>query len=86
MYIIYKTACVVNGKIYIGQHKIKDSKTLDPWYIGSGYPKFDNALQKYGKINFKRDIICIINKEGVYQNLTLVNSQKINIHFGVRYL
>lgn len=46
MYIIYKTTCVVNGKIYIGQHKIKDSKTLDPWYIGSGYPKFDNALQK----------------------------------------
>lgn len=21
MYIIYKTTCVVNGKIYIGQHK-----------------------------------------------------------------
>ena len=79
MYIIYKTTCVVNGKIYIGQHKIKDSKTLDPWYIGSGYPKFDNALQKYGKINFKRDIICIINKD----DISLVN--KIEVYFIKKY-
>jgi hypothetical protein len=34
MYIIYKTTCVVNGKIYIGQHKIKDSKTLEANFKG----------------------------------------------------
>ena len=39
MYIIYKTTCLLNGKIYIGQHKVKSKKTLDPWYIGSGYTR-----------------------------------------------
>lgn len=34
--IVYKTTCLVNGKIYIGQHYIQSQKTLDPWYIGSG--------------------------------------------------
>lgn len=56
--IIYKTTCLVNGKIYIGQHFVKSQKTLDPWYIGSGKPKFERALNKYGADNFKRDIIC----------------------------
>lgn len=56
--IIYKTTCLVNGKIYIGQHFVKSQKTLDPWYIGSGKPKFERALNKYGVDNFKREIIC----------------------------
>lgn len=58
--IIYKTTCLINGKIYIGQHFVKSQKTLDPWYIGSGKPKFERALNKYGAKNFKRDIICKI--------------------------
>ena len=60
--IIYKTTCLVNGKIYIGQHKIQSQKTLDPWYIGSGKPKFERALKKYGVENFKREILCKITK------------------------
>jgi len=79
MYIIYKTTCLLNDKIYIGQHRVKNLKTLDPWYIGSGYPKFDNALRKYGKENFKREIICTIN----VNDIALVN--KIEVLFIKKY-
>lgn len=50
--IIYKTTNLVNGKIYIGQ-SINDD---DHNYIGSGtYIK--KAIKKYGKDNFKKEII-----------------------------
>lgn len=58
--IIYKTTCLVNGKIYIGQHYIQSQKTLDPWYIGSG-TIISKAIRHYGIQNFKRDILCKIN-------------------------
>ena len=32
-YLVYKTTCLVNGKIYIGQHQTYD---LNDGYIGSG--------------------------------------------------
>ena len=32
--IIYKTTCLKDGKIYVGQHRVKDKETLDPWYRG----------------------------------------------------
>lgn len=52
--IIYKTTNLVNGKIYIGQ-SINDE---DDNYIGSGtYIK--KAIKKYGKDNFKKEIIEI---------------------------
>ena len=54
--IIYKTTCLITGKIYIGQHKIFSEKTLDPWYIGSG-PTLLKAIEKYGRENFKREIL-----------------------------
>lgn len=51
--IIYKTTNLVNGKIYIGQ----DSKN-NPEYLGSGL-KLNRAIQKYGKHNFKKEILEI---------------------------
>lgn len=54
--IIYKTTCLITGKIYIGQHKIFSEKTLDPWYLGSG-PTLLREIEKYGKENFKREIL-----------------------------
>ena len=54
--IIYKTTCLITGKIYIGQHKILNEKTLDPWYIGSG-PTLMKEIEKYGRENFKREIL-----------------------------
>lgn len=57
---IYKTTNLINGKIYIGQkmytrnNEIKDPA---PSYIGSGR-KLKSAISKYGKENFKREILC----------------------------
>ena len=52
--IIYKTTNLVNGKIYIG--KARQKRTLDARYLGSGI-LLKKALAKYGKENFKREVI-----------------------------
>jgi group I intron endonuclease len=49
--IIYKTTNLINGKIYIGKHTGKDLN-----YLGSGN-LFFKALKKYGKENFKKEIL-----------------------------
>lgn len=49
--IIYKTTNLLNDKFYIGKHN-NDSDN----YIGSGI-YFRNAVNKYGKENFKREIL-----------------------------
>lgn len=50
---VYKTTNLINGKIYIGQHK---SETFDDVYLGSGkYLK--NAINKYGENNFIVEVI-----------------------------
>lgn len=51
---VYKTINLVNGKIYIGQHK---SDKFDYTYLGSGV-KLRNAIRKYGVQNFKVEVIC----------------------------
>jgi group I intron endonuclease len=48
---IYKTTNNINGKIYIGK-LVRESKT----YLGSG-KILKQALKKYGKDNFTREII-----------------------------
>lgn len=50
---IYKTTNNINGKIYIGQH-ITDR--LSDGYKGSGIV-IEQAFKKYGKHNFKMDIL-----------------------------
>jgi len=57
--IIYKTTNLINSKIYIGQ----DSKD-NPNYFGSGI-KIRNAIKKYGRKNFKKEIlkVCKSQKE-----------------------
>ena len=49
--IIYKTTNLINGKIYVG----KDKKE-NPSYYGSGIV-FRQAIKKYGKENFKKEIL-----------------------------
>jgi len=48
---IYKTTNLINGKIYIGEHNGKYTN-----YLGSG-KILKLAIKKYGKENFKREII-----------------------------
>jgi len=52
-YIIYETTNLLNNKKYRGLHKCK---SLDDCYLGSG-KRFISALKKYGKENFKREIL-----------------------------
>jgi len=49
--IIYKTTNIINGKIYIGQ-----TANNNETYLGSGV-KIYEAIRKYGKENFKREVI-----------------------------
>ena len=58
---IYITTNMVNGKRYLGQ------KRFDEWnkwktYLGSG-KAFKNALKKYGKEKFSRNIVCFCYSE-----------------------
>ena len=55
MMIIYKTTNIINGKIYIG----KDEKN-NPKYLGSG-TILKLAIKKYGKENFKKEILEYCN-------------------------
>jgi group I intron endonuclease len=64
--IIYKTTNLIDGKIYIGQ-----DKNNNPSYYGSGL-KLIKAIKKYGRENFKKDILeeCVdenhLNEREVY--------------------
>jgi group I intron endonuclease len=52
---VYITTNLVNGKRYVGDHSTNDLKKDK--YLGSGRPAFKNAIKKYGKENFKREIL-----------------------------
>ena len=56
---IYITTNLINGKQYIGQHR---AEYFDPYYIGSG-TNLKKAIKKYGRKNFKCDILSICANE-----------------------
>ena len=53
-YCVYRTTNLINGKTYIGQHKFDLNK--DDKYLGSGV-LISKAIKKYGRGNFKKEII-----------------------------
>ena len=57
-FTIYKITNKINGKVYIGQHKVKSLFARDN-YLGSGGKRYQNAIKKYGKQNFSKEIITI---------------------------
>lgn len=62
MIYIYKTTNLINGKNYIGQHKGKPNDS----YLGSG-TVLNKAIKKYGRENFKKEILEIVSEENVNQ-------------------
>jgi hypothetical protein len=70
-YIIYKITNTINNKIYIGQHKTED---INDSYMGSGLFLL-KAFKKYGKDNFKKDILFVFEswEEMNNKEIELVN-------------
>ena len=76
-YIVYRTTCLINNKIYVGVHHTDDPNVFDG-YLGRGLWKnhtryiknpiapFHYAVRKYGVENFKREVLFIYpyDKEG----------------------
>ena len=67
--IIYKTTCLLNNKIYVGQHCRFDRDYNDK-YLGSGTDIL-KALDFYGSSNFKREVL------GEFLSLNALNVQEI---------
>ena len=62
-HFIYKTTNVVNNKYYVGVHSTVD---LEDGYLGSGL-NLHRAFKKYGKHNFKREILSFFeSREEAY--------------------
>lgn len=90
-YIIYKTTCLVNNKIYIGVHGTENPNIFDG-YLGKGffinkthyleYPiaPLHYAIKKYGVSNFKRDILYIFDteEEAYEKEASIVTEEFIN--------
>jgi group I intron endonuclease len=82
--IIYKTTNLINNKIYIGKDKHNNLK-----YLGSGIA-IKSAIEKYGKNNFKKEIIeeCfdndILNEKEKYW-INKFNSTNRKIGYNIAY-
>jgi len=72
--ILYKTTNLINNKYYIGIHCTEDIKDT---YLGSG-TLLKKAIKKYGKHNFKREILQEVNTIG---ELVELEKKVVNIDF-----
>lgn len=59
IYFVYKTTNLVNNAMYIGVH---ETTNINDGYLGSG-KLLKQAIRKYGKTNFKRDILEFCNSK-----------------------
>lgn len=72
---LYRIVNITNNRLYIGVHS---TNNLDDGYLGSGYI-LRLAIEKYGKENFKKDILCILpSRKMAYEfERTIVNKEFI---------
>lgn len=70
-YTIYKITNNINSKYYIGKHI-----TDDPYdnYMGSGRA-IQNAIKKYGKENFSKEILCLAETE---EEMNILEEKYVN--------
>lgn len=75
-YTIYKTTNLINDKFYIGKH---ETFNLNDNYLGSG-KYLSAAIKKYGKNNFKKEILFIFDNEHEMnlKEIELVNEELVN--------
>lgn len=57
---VYITTNLINGKQYVGDRSCNCLPEEDS-YLGSGRPLFENAKKKYGKENFSKEILEILD-------------------------
>ena len=85
-YIVYKTTNNTNNKFYIGYHQ---TENLEDNYLGSGL-LIKQAILKYGKDNFKRDILyvfpsreeALLKESEIVNEKFLKNPQTYNLRIG----
>ncbi len=77
IFIVYETTNLVNGRKYRGAHK----GNVNDGYLGSG-KILNQAIQKYGKHNFIREILfCAFDIESMYwAESILVSKEWIEEH------
>lgn len=73
-YIIYKITNLINNKIYIGCHS---TENIEDGYLGSGH-LLKKAIKKYGKLNFKKEILFNANSK---EEMLLLESALVNREF-----
>jgi group I intron endonuclease len=73
---IYKTTNLINGRAYIGQKK---SKVFCSTYHGSG-TILNAALKKYGKENFKLEILCWANSKAELDSFEIEQISKHSLN------
>lgn len=71
--IIYKTTCLVNGKVYIGQTIHWQDKS----YLGSGVALCE-AVKKYGRSKFKRKILKVCYNQKQLDAWEMIMIKKYN--------
>jgi hypothetical protein len=59
IHFVYETTNLINNRKYIGKHS---TDNIDDGYLGSGKILL-RAIKKYGKENFKREILIIVGSE-----------------------
>jgi len=72
MMIIYKTTNLINGKYYIGKQQVYTKS-----YLGSG-TALKHAIKKYGRKNFKKEILETCNTENDLKSKELWWLDKLN--------
>lgn len=82
---IYKTTCLINGKIYIGQ---RTKKFRTDGYLGSE-TLISLAINKYGKENFTKELLreCSSQKElDRWEQIYIIKHKSFNKYIGYNIL
>ena len=77
MHYIYLTTNLINNKKYIGQRAVQNYGIDKDKYLGSGTALI-NAINKYGRENFKKDILYICNTNKEADLLEILTIEKHN--------